>query len=91
MVCTKEKWYKRRIWTSCKSSCSANKKTIKQFEHETESYPTADDTTSPENEFVPELNLLHKLGFSASYNEVKYFTSKNFSKENLAKIKLCNG
>ena len=36
------------------------------------------------------INSLHKLGFSASYDEVRYFTSKSFAKGNLAKIKLCN-
>ena len=36
------------------------------------------------------VNLLHKLGFSAIYNEVRCYTSKSFAKGNLAKIKLWN-
>ena len=31
------------------------KTAIKLFEHETESFATVNDITSPENEFVPEL------------------------------------
>ena len=36
-----------------KAAAQLIKNGIKQFEHETESYPTADDITSPENEFAP--------------------------------------
>ena len=36
-----------------KAAAQLIKNAIKQFEHETESYPTADDITSPENEFAP--------------------------------------
>ena len=38
-----------------KAAAQQIKNAIKQFEHETESYPTVDDITSPENEFVPGL------------------------------------
>ena len=36
------------------------------------------------------INLLRNLWFWASYDEVRYFTSKCFAKGNLAKIKLSN-
>ena len=38
-----------------KAAAQLIKKTIKQSEHETESYPTVDYITSPEKEFAPEL------------------------------------
>ena len=125
-----------------KAAAQLIKNAIKQFEQRTESYPTVEDITSPESEFVTVLlkvfikelvkspinqttimqtlfssarphsvtplnfglavsvdnclgskwmiNLLHKLGFSASHNEVRYYASKGFAKGNLAKIKLFN-
>ena len=38
-----------------KAAAQLIKKTIKQSEHDTESYPTVDYITSPEKEFAPEL------------------------------------
>ena len=35
------------------------------------------------------INLLHKLGFSTSYDEIRFFTLESFAKGFLAKIKLC--
>ena len=112
-----------------KAAAQLIKNAIKKFEHETESYPTVNDITSPENELVPELlkvfikelvkspimqttlpklhlvqpnlalllhstvrvdnclgskwmiSLLHKLGLSASHDEVRYFTSKALPNE----------
>ena len=38
-----------------KAAAQLTKNATKHFEHETKSYPTVNDKTSPENEFAPEL------------------------------------
>ena len=38
-----------------KGAAQLIKNATKHFEHETKSYPTVNDKTSPENEFAPEL------------------------------------